>query len=351
MTPDGFLYVTSKNIRPFRLDLGERLYISEEDHKEIWSRCDVQLGDVLLTKDGANTGNAAINPMVEPFSLLSSVALIRPTPGLLDAGFLCQYLNSEPGRRRTTAAMDGLAIRRLTIKKIRDLDVPLPPLPEQRKIAAILSSIDDTIEHARILISHLATLRTTLIRALVAGDGDVAGSQRVTLEEAATLQRGFDLPAQIRQAGPYPVMASNGSVGFHSEFQARGPGVVTGRSGTIGKVFFLERDFWPLNTTLFVKDFHGNDPKFIAYVLENLCLDRFVAATGVPSLNRNFIHPLPVWIPPLEEQVRIAARISSSDDALRSNRQYIGELHQVKAGLLQALLPGEVRVNPDEAVA
>jgi type I restriction enzyme, S subunit len=100
----------------------------------------------------------------------------------------------------------------------------------------------------------------------------------VPLGEAATLQRGFDLPEHQRKPGSVTVWAANGPVGFHDVARIKGPGVITGRSGTIGKVHFVEKGFWPLNTSLYVKDFHGNDPKFIARLLQNFALNNTMPA-------------------------------------------------------------------------
>lgn len=140
------------------------------------------------------------------------------------------------------------------------------------------------------------------------------------LGEIATLQRGYDLPVDARVDGNIPVFAANGPVGYHNEAKAEGPGVVTGRSGSIGKVHFVERDYWPLNTSLFVKNFHGNDPKFIFYLLRNLGLERYSEGTGVPTLNRNNVHDVLVSLPPLDEQRRIAAILDKAD-AIRRKRQ------------------------------
>lgn len=159
-----------------------------------------------------------------------------------------------------------------------------------------------------------------------------------TLGDVARLQRGFDLPATVRTDGEVPVIASNGVVGSHSEARVRGPGVVTGRSGTIGKVFFIAQDFWPLNTTLYVEDFHGNEPQFIAFFLRHIELGRFVAATGVPSLNRNFVHPLEVILPPLPEQKKIAAILSSVDEVIAKTEAVIAQLQIVKKAMMEQLL-------------
>ena len=125
------------------------------------------------------------------------------------------------------------------------------------------------------------------------------------LVDVATLQRGFDLPRQDRSSGDVPLVTSSGISDTVSKSAVDGPGVATGRSGSIGNVFFIEEDFWPLNTVLYVKDFHGNDPRFVFHLLKNFDLKRFATGTGVPTLNRNCVHDELVNVPPLAEQQRI----------------------------------------------
>lgn len=119
----------------------------------------------------------------------------------------------------------------------------------------------------------------------------------VPLKDIATLKRGYDLPTQERKEGVIPIYAANGQNGQHNEAKIKGPGVITGRSGTIGKVHYTKNDFWPLNTALYVMNFHGNDPKWVFYLLQAFKLERFVEGAGVPTLNRNLVHgeliPLP----------------------------------------------------------
>lgn len=105
--------------------------------------------------------------------------------------------------------------------------------------------------------------------------------------EIVTLHRGYDLPSDDREEGPYPLFSSNGLTDYISSFKIKGPGVVTGRSGTIGNVFYSYNDFWPLNTTLYVSDFHGNNPKYIQYWLSSFSLKNFASGASVPTLNRN----------------------------------------------------------------
>jgi type I restriction enzyme S subunit len=143
------------------------------------------------------------------------------------------------------------------------------------------------------------------------------------LGDVATLQRGFDLPVHQRTSGDIPVFAANGPVGTHNVPKVSGPGVVTGRSGTLGEVHYVESDYWPLNTALWVKDFHGNEPKWVARLLKWMRLETHTRGTGVPTLNRNLVHVVPVLVPPLEEQRRIAAILDKADAVRRKRKEAI----------------------------
>lgn len=147
--------------------------------------------------------------------------------------------------------------------------------------------------------------------------------QLKSLKEVATLQRGFDLPVNDRIEGDIPVFAANGPVGTHNVAKVKSPGVVTGRSGTLGKVHLVTTDYWPLNTALWVKDFHGNDPNWVFRLLSWMKLENHTRGTGVPTLNRNLVHVVEVPLPPLEEQRRIAAILDKADAIRRKRKQAI----------------------------
>ncbi|WP_306505058.1 restriction endonuclease subunit S [Bifidobacterium longum] len=133
----------------------------------------------------------------------------------------------------------------------------------------------------------------------------------------APLQRGFDLPAEKIIPGVYPVMMSNGIGAYHNEYKVKGPGVVTGRSGTIGNLQYVESAFWPHNTTLWVTKFYGNHPKFIYYLYEKIDLKRYKAGSGVPTLNRNDVHDTMVFFPASrKEQELISAVLTYLDDLI-----------------------------------
>lgn len=141
------------------------------------------------------------------------------------------------------------------------------------------------------------------------------------LGEVIELKRGYDLPTSAREPGPHPVVSSSGMTGTHAESKVSAPGVVTGRYGTIGQVFYLDRDFWPLNTTLYVRDFKGNDPQFVSYFLRTLDFHQFSDKAAVPGVNRNHVHEALVRFPPIEEQRAIASVLGALDDKIELNRR------------------------------
>ena len=148
------------------------------------------------------------------------------------------------------------------------------------------------------------------------------------LGDFVTLKRGFDLPQQKREDGQVPIFSSSGITGTHSTAMVKAPGVITGRYGTIGEVFYAAKDFWPLNTTLFVEDFHGNDAKFIYYFLKTLEWSKFTSASAVPGINRNTVHKEIVSLPDVETQRRIASTLSMFDEKIKINTEINDNLQQ-----------------------
>jgi type I restriction enzyme S subunit len=118
------------------------------------------------------------------------------------------------------------------------------------------------------------------------------------LGDLLTLKRGYDLPDSQRLSGDIPIVSSSGITGYHSEKRANAPGVVTGRYGTLGEVFFVQQDYWPLNTALYVSDFKDNHPSFIAHLLKHMLGGTQSDKAAVPGLNRNVVHAMPVLCPP-----------------------------------------------------
>lgn len=167
------------------------------------------------------------------------------------------------------------------------------------------------------------------------------------IQNVAPLQRGFDLPTQSIVDGTYPVVYSNGILNYHKEAPCQAPGLVTGRSGTIGKFFFIpEGGYWPHNTTLWVTTFKGNYPLYIKYLYETVGFENFSTGTGVPTLNRNELHIYKVALPSSpSEQKRIASVLSDMDSLISSLSSTIEKKRLIKKGTMQQLLSGERRLK------
>lgn len=143
------------------------------------------------------------------------------------------------------------------------------------------------------------------------------------------LHRGYDLPKNKRERGQYPIVSSTGIVGKHSTFKIKGPGVITGRSGTIGKVIYESNNFWPLNTTLFVSDFKGNDPKYVFYWLQHFDLQHYTTGSTVPTLNRNDLANLTIDIPDAKEQKNRIKILEIIDKKIANNNAISKELESM----------------------
>ncbi len=150
----------------------------------------------------------------------------------------------------------------------------------------------------------------------------------ILFKDFIKLQRGFDLPKSQFISGIIPVVGSTSILGYHNEAKAKGPGVVTGRSGTLGVIQYIDADYWPHNTSLWVKDFMGNNPKFVYYMLRCMDLSKYNSGGAVPTLNRNVLDNIELRIPIIDIQNKIVNIISKYDDLIENNLKRIKLLEE-----------------------
>jgi type I restriction enzyme, S subunit len=166
----------------------------------------------------------------------------------------------------------------------------------------------------------------------------------VKLGDLVTFQRGHDLTRNQMQEGDYPVAGSNGVIGFHNEYTTKAPSITIGRSGNIGNAYYFNTDFWAHNTTLYIKEFKNCDPKFIYYLLLTMNFGGHNSGSAVPSLNRNYIHPIEVKAPDLPTQTQIAQILTSLDDKIELNLQ----MNQTLEAMAQAIFKEWCTTENDE---
>ena len=141
-----------------------------------------------------------------------------------------------------------------------------------------------------------------------------------TLGDLITFQRGHDLSKKQMTDGKYPVIGSNGIIGYHDQYTTEAPSITIGRSGNVGTPFIFYGRTWSHNTTLYVKNFKGNDPLFVFYFLKTMSLANYAGGSAVPTLNRNHIHALPIRVPSsVEAQKKIGGFLRLFDKKIELN--------------------------------
>ena len=159
-----------------------------------------------------------------------------------------------------------------------------------------------------------------------------------TIGDQITLQRGFDITRKVQQLGNVPVVSSSGISSFHDSAKVKGPGVVLGRKGSLGTVFFIDTDFWPHDTTLWVKDFKSNDPHFVYYFFKEMSgeLKKMDVGAANPALNRNHVHPLRISWPQIDVQKSISSILGNLDQKIDLNRQINTTLEAMAQALFKS---------------
>lgn len=314
-------------------------------------------GELLIGRQNLHNGGLGLVTK-ETSGLIASNAISSfVNRASSDLNFIHQLLSTEGFKNQIDTLSSGTGQKETSEKQILSCGVVVPPLHEQKKIASILTSVDEVIENTQKQIDKLQDLKKATMNELLTkgiGHTEFKDSELGRIpkswaddrfEQFMTLQRGNDLPVQERKEGNVPIYGSNGIVGFHDDYVISREGVITGRSGSIGDVHYSEERCWPLNTTLYVKDFHGNFPKYVAYFLQFFDLKKFASGTGVPTLNRNDIHSQYIAFPPPEEQMKICKILTQLDKTISQKTEELRLTQSLKKSLMQDLLTGKVRVK------
>lgn len=251
----------------------------------------------------------------------------------LEHEFLYFYLSSIVDLLNSLGT--GATFKELSNDKLTKVTIPVPPLREQQRIVCL---IDETFEgiatatgNADKNVHNARALFENHLQSVFSQRG--AGWVRTTIGDQVMLQRGFDITKDEQNEGEVPVVSSGGIKSFHDKAMVQAPGVVIGRKGTLGRVFYLEADFWPHDTTLWVKNFKGNNPRFVYFFLTGLDVKRLDSGAANPALNRNQVHPIEVYWPPISRQQEIVATL----DALARETRRLESIYQQKFAALAAL--------------
>lgn len=279
-------------------------------------------------------------PPFDAFTSTQTTIAVEPNTTVVDSGYLHAILCAADIKSLSAQQ----AVPMLTLGMLAPLPILLPPLDEQRRIAEVLRSMDEAISSAKSAHSKAEEVLSQSREVATGLSLEPPDWERGPLLDFFQLQRGHDLPVQDRKGGDVPVIASNGTVGFHNVSAATRPAVVTGRSGTIGKVNYFDGPCWPLNTTLYVKNFKGSCPRYVYHFLSAFPLADYATGTGVPTLNRNDVHVVEVPWPNVAEQRSIAAALDATEETVHAAEREVLALMALKSNVADDLLTGRVRV-------
>ena len=373
---DGAYMVTAKDIKNGRIQYQTARKTSWDAYRsKLTDKSRPAKGDLLLTKDGS-IGRLALCDR-DDICINQSVALLQSN-NKGDFRYIKYLLEAPEYQRKMESDSDGSTIKHIYITRVDKMIIPLPPRKEQQGIVSILGTLDDKIELNRKTNETLEAMAKALfkswfvdfdpVRAKAEGRptglpaeisnlfpdsfedselGEIPSGWEVGgLEEFLVLQRGFDLPTPQRIKGAYPVVAASGVSGTHNEPMAFAPGVVTGRSGVLGKVFYIQTDFFPLNTTLWAKEFRLATPIYGYFLLCDIDFAVFNAGSAVPTLNRNHLGSLRFPLPP---KALVVSFTDVAVDLMKRKEGIVAETSNLSAtrdALLPKLISGEIRI-PD----
>jgi len=375
-SPNGIPLIKAADVGNARVNASPAFRISQDKHQE-HCRTELTGGELLITLVGT-AGQCAIAPVeIKGFNVVRVVGVFSIGP-IADNRYIMYAIQGPRSQSHIRNVCNTTVQATLNLGDLKGLPLNIPPLAEQKAIAHILGTLDDKIELNRKTNETLEAMAKALfkswfvdfdpVRAKVEGRptglpaeisdlfpdsfedselGEIPSGWDVGgLEEFLVLQRGFDLPAPQRIKGAYPVVAASGVSGTHNEPMAFAPGVVTGRSGVLGKVFYIQTDFFPLNTTLWAKEFRLATPIYGYFILCDIDFVVFNAGSAVPTLNRNHLGSLRF---PLPLKALVVSFTEVAVDLMKRNEGIVAEISNLSAirdALLPKLISGEIRI-PD----
>ena len=327
---DGVPYIGTKDVS-FEHEVAYESGVKIPDDKRDGFKL-APANTVLVCAEGGSAGRKIAHTDREIY-FGNKLFAVCPSPPI-SSRLIFYYCLSGDFTKQFKGSMAGL-IGGVSINKFKELSVPVPPLAEQQRIVGLLDEAFDglatakanaerNLQNARALFEiHLQSVFTQR------GPGWV----ETTIGDQLTLQRGFDITKVQQNTGEVPVVSSGGIKSYHDKAMAKGPGVVIGRKGTLGKVFYTESDYWPHDTTLWVKDFKGNEPRFVYYLFAGLNVKKLDSGAANPALNRNQVHPIEVTWPQVAQQKALVETL----DALEEETQRLARLYERKHAALEAL--------------
>ncbi|CAK0753974.1 type I restriction enzyme, S subunit [Azospirillaceae bacterium] len=375
----GIPVIRGENIASRRWVGGDFVFVSPEKAEKLSANTAGPF-DIVFTQRGENHyKQVAIVPLngIRRFVISQSQMKASIDPAVAHHLFIYYTFRTPELQDYLVQNAIQIGVSHTNLSILRKAPVRTPPLSVQQNICRILGALDDKIDLNRRMNETLEAMARAIFKDWFVDFGPVrakaegrppylvpelwswfpdalddedkpVGWEAASLLDLCQLKRGYDLPTGQRIPGPHPIISSSGKSGHHSMAMADAPGVVTGRYGTVGEVFFINQPFWPLNTALYVNDFKGHPHRFVYYMLREVDFLRYSDKAAVPGVNRNHLHQASVILPTQEAQQAFARALEPMWARQESNDREIETLSQLRDLLLPKLMSGEIRLRDAE---
>ncbi len=353
----GYYFISCKDIFDGQINYKNARQITKADFEETHKRTMLEVDDILLTNSGTIGRMAFVTDReaTTKTTFQKSVAIIKPDKQKVLPRYLyyqlqnCvpQFINSSNGSAQKNLLLSTMRTFQIEIEENRE---------KQEKIANTLSAYDDLIENNQKQIKLLEEAAQRLYKEWFVDlrfpehentkivDGVPEGWSRTNINEILTFHRGYDLTKNEMKAGRYPVVGSTTVIGYHNEFKIKGPGIVTGRSGSLGKYQFIWDNFWPHNTSLYISDYKDHNIFFVYSLLQTVDFASLNNGGAIPTLNRNVLSNIEV-IEPTDELQEMFAKIAEPQyQKIKNLEKQNDRLKTVRDLLLPKFMSGEVEV-------
>jgi len=355
-TDEGINYFKVESVAPDGALVRDKLAFIDDKTHEILRRSQLAVNDVLFSIAGAIGRTYLVREADLPANTNQALAIVRFDKSKVVPRYAFYAMRQYAFQGDALGRVVQTAQANVNLTQLSNAKLVLPSLTEQQGIVDLVGTYDDLIENNRRRMALLEEAarqlyREWFVRLHFPGhehtriiDGVPEGWEHAPFESALILQRGFDLPVQAREEGEIPIYGSMGINGFHNRSKVAGPGVVTGRSGTLGAVHFVAGDYWPLNTALWVKEFKRLTPLFALFLMREMDLKQYNGGASVPTLDRKAVHRVEILIPPKK-------LISMFEDFAQANFKQIENLAEqneklrgARDLLLPRLMSGDIAV-------
>lgn len=328
----------------------------DKTHVERLCRHKIEVGDILYSRRGDVGRCAHVTKKEEGWLCGTGCLRVTIDSEKADSRFVFFQLQHPDTIGWVEKHAVGATMLNLNTTILSSVPIRLPALEIQKRIADILSAYDDLIENNQKQIKLLEEAARRLYKEWFVDlhfpghentkivDGVPEGWSRTNINEILTFHRGYDLTKNEMKAGRYPVVGSTTVIGYHNEFKIKGPGIVTGRSGSLGKYQFIWDNFWPHNTSLYISDYKDHNIFFVYSLLQTVDFASLNNGGAIPTLNRNVLSNIEVIEPTNELQEMFAKIAEPQYQKIKNLEKQNDRLKTARDLLLPKLMSGEVEV-------